>query len=268
MTFSASLGALGWAWLFVVGVMLGVWLVELRTRNAGWVDAAWAGSLGSIGIGYGLLLDATPYRRLLVAALIACWSLRLTWVIVRRVRKHREEDPRYQRLRARAGARAHAWFFGFFQIQALAGAVLSLCLLTAMFNPAPLATPWTWMAVICFAIALAGESLADAQLARFRANPAHRGATCRIGLWRYSRHPNYFFEWMHWWTYALLSIGYSAGWWSLLTPLLMLYFLVKVTGLPETERHAASSRSDYADYQKTVSPFIPWFPKETNHEPD
>jgi steroid 5-alpha reductase family enzyme len=267
MTAAVMGRALGAAWLGSAAVMFAVWAVQVRTRNAGWVDAAWAGLIGAIAAGYGLFLPGDPCRRLLVASLAAVWSIRLTGMMIHRLRG-REEDARYRRLRERFGSAANRWFFGFFQAQALADALLSLGILTAMANPAPLASPWTAAALAVFFTAVIGETVADRQLAAHRADPANRGKTCRRGLWGASRHPNYFFEWLHWWTYALLSAGFAAGWWSLLPPAVMLFFLLKVTGIPETERQAARSRPDYAEYRNTVRAFFPWFPKEGSHESD
>jgi steroid 5-alpha reductase family enzyme len=111
-------------------------------------------------------------------------------------------------------------------------------------------------------LSIVGESIADAQLAKWRKNPANKGRTCRAGLWNYSRHPNYFFEWLHWWFYVPLTITLPFGWLSLALPALMLYFLLRVTGIPYTEMQAIKSRGDdYREYQRTTSAFIPWFPK-------
>jgi steroid 5-alpha reductase family enzyme len=91
---------------------------------------------------------------------------------------------------------------------------------------------------------------------------ANRGHTCRDGLWRYSRHPNYFFEWLHWWAYVPLSLGAAGGWATILAPLVMLFFLFCVTGIPATEAQALQSRgADYRQYQRTTSAFFPWFPR-------
>jgi steroid 5-alpha reductase family enzyme len=114
------------------------------------------------------------------------------------------------------------------------------------------------------ALAVVGESIADGQLARFRADPANRGRTCREGLWRYSRHPNYFFEWIHWWAYVPLAA--SSAWWpaTLAGPALMLFFILYVTGIPPTEERALLSRGDdYREYQRTTSAFFPWFPRRS-----
>ena len=111
-------------------------------------------------------------------------------------------------------------------------------------------------------IGLAGESLADAQLRRFKARPESKGKTCREGLWNYSRHPNYFFEWLIWIGYGILALGAPWGWLGMISPLAILYILTRLTGIPLTEEQAIRSRGDdYRDYQRTTSAFIPWFKK-------
>jgi steroid 5-alpha reductase family enzyme len=126
-------------------------------------------------------------------------------------------------------------------------------------------TTWGWSdyaGIIVWLIAVIGETTADRQLARFRSKPENQGKTCRIGLWNYSRHPNYFFEWIHWFTYVFLGIGSPYWWATLLGPVLMLIFLYKITGIPYTEKRALQTRGeDYRQYQQTTSPFIPWFPR-------
>jgi steroid 5-alpha reductase family enzyme len=113
-----------------------------------------------------------------------------------------------------------------------------------------------------WALAVAGESLADAQLRAFKSDPAHKGQVCRAGLWAYSRHPNYFCEWLIWCAYALLAISAPYGWLGLLSPAIILFLLVKVTGIPPTEKQSLRSRGPaYARYQNEVSAFFPWFPR-------
>ena len=144
-------------------------------------------------------------------------------------------------------------------------------LLVVAYHPVTHWTLWDLVAVLIWCVSVGNTILADRQLARFKQRPENRGKTCRAGWWRYSRHPNYFFEWLHWWAYVVLSIGSSYWWVTLVAPLVMLHFLLNVTGIPPTEAQALASRGDdYRQYQRTTSAFIPWFPSRTrrvaNHE--
>ncbi|MHC4931809.1 MAG: DUF1295 domain-containing protein [Planctomycetota bacterium] len=242
-------------WLAVAGVMALLWWRQRRTKDATSVDAAWALALGLLAILYAVRVDGETGRRLLVAFVACLWSFRLGLFLLRsRVAGERVEDGRYRALREHWGRRAQLWFFFFYQGQALVAALFSLPFYFAMQRAGPL-DPWDAVGAALGLLAIVGELLADAQLARWRS--AHPGRTCRAGLWRYSRHPNYFFEWVHWWAYVLIA----AGWWpTLLGPALMLLFLFRLTGIPYTEKQALKSRPDYREYQRTTSVFFPWFP--------
>lgn len=242
-------------------VMLLFYLVQRRTRNAGVVDFVWAAGVGVLAVFYAAGASGTPERRLLLAFLAGGWSLRLAaYLLVNRV-LGRPEDGRYEMLRHNWGDKAQVFFFAFFQIQALWAVLFSIPFLPAAYSEAALGL-LDFLALLVWLVAVGGETLADRQLARFRADPASRGKTCRVGFWRYSRHPNYFFEWIHWFTYVFLSIGSPFWWVSLMGPVVMLLFLYKVTGIPYTEKRALESRGeDYRRYQQMTSPFIPWFPK-------
>jgi steroid 5-alpha reductase family enzyme len=181
---------------------------------------------------------------------------------VNRVRG-KDEDGRYQTLRARWGDQAQSRFMVFFQAEGFLDVLLSLPFVVVVNIDVRELTIWAYVAIGLWVIAVAGETTADRQLAAFRADPANRGTTCRRGLWRYSRHPNYFFEWLHWWTYVLIAIGNTFWWATLVGPALMAFFLFKVTGIPATEAQAVASRGDdYRDYQRTTSAFVPWPPKQ------
>jgi steroid 5-alpha reductase family enzyme len=146
--------------------------------------------------------------------------------------------------------------------QAAFVAIFSLPFLVAASNHATQGNGWLVAAVLVWALSLGGESLADRQLAAFRADPANRGHACRAGLWRYSRHPNYFFEWLHWFAYLLLGAGSPWWWLALAGPLLMGVSLVWFTGIPYVEAQSLRSRGeDYRRYQQETSMFFPWFPK-------
>jgi steroid 5-alpha reductase family enzyme len=139
---------------------------------------------------------------------------------------------------------------------------LSTPFLLAALNPRPRLSPFEYAGAALWLVAWMGEIAADWQLHRFKANPANRGVTCRAGLWRYSRHPNYFFEWLIWVAFAVFAMGSPYGYVSLFAPLLMLYFLFRVTGIPATEAQALRSKGDdYRRYQTSTSAFVPWFPR-------
>lgn len=250
----------GWAALAAVMVVL--WIVERLRRDASLVDVGWAFGVGALVLWFALVTDAPPARRGLVAAAALAWSLRLGLYLLADRVVGKPEDGRYAALRRAWGPRAGLWFFGFFQLQALAALLFALPMAFAMRNPAPVPSAFDVAAVALLAVVLVGESVADAQLARFRANPANRGRTCRVGLWGWSRHPNYFFEWLHWFVYVLFAAGSGWMWVNLSAPALMLWLLFRVTGIPATEARALETRgADYRDYQATVSAFVPRPPR-------
>jgi steroid 5-alpha reductase family enzyme len=156
--------------------------------------------------------------------------------------------------------------FWFFQSQAVACAVFAVPLLLALLNERPLG----WLdalAVVIWLAAVTGETLADRQLARFRHDQRNRGRVCRSGLWAWSRHPNYFFEWLHWWSYVCLAWGAPWGWLAVIGPAVMLYLLLRLTGIPPTEAQAVRSRGEaYREYQRTTSAFIPWPPRRSREQ--
>jgi len=251
-------------WAIVAAMMALLWAVQRTTGDAGIVDVGWAAGLGILAVLYAALAGGAAPHRVLVAVVAGLWSARLaTYVFVDRVRG-KPEDGRYRTLRAKWGANAQRNFFVFFEVQALLDVILSVPFLVIATNRSSALSGWEGTAVVLWLIAVGGEWLADRQLARWRADPANRGRTCRAGLWRYSRHPNYFFEWLHWWVYVIMAVG--VGWWwfaTLVGPAVMSFFLFRVTGIPATEAQALASRGDdYRDYQRTTSMFVPWFPKK------
>lgn len=243
-------------WAAVAVAMAIVWLIQKRSRRADWVDVAWTLGTGSLAAAFALASDGEIVRRALIAALSGLWSLRLAWHLVSRLRRS-PEDGRYLRLRAQHGDAADRWLFWFFQVQALLCVFFATPALIAARNANPVGWPEA-LGVLVWAVAVAGESTADRQLNRFRSARPDSPAVCRTGLWKYSRHPNYFFEWIHWWTYVCVGWQAPVGWLTLAGPTAMLLLISKVTGIPPTEAQALAKRGEaYRKYQREVSPLFP-----------
>ena len=240
------------------------WAIRLRTGQSGWIDACWSGSvgLGSILLALAPFHDIAP-RQWLCAALAGAWSLRLAAHIVRRTAKAEKDDPRYAALIADWGGAWRGRLFLFLQIQAACAFGLAVAVGAAAHAPRP-GLGWQDAlggAIIAFSIL--GEAIADAQLRAF-AREGRRGAVADKGLWGWSRHPNYFFEWLGWFGYAAIAIapGYGWGWLALIGPLMMYWLLVHASGIPPLEAHMLRSRGDaFRAYQGRVSAFFPLPPK-------
>ncbi len=213
-----------------------LWLVQRRTGNAGIVDVAWAASIGLAAVWLGLQQASSPERGFVAVAMGALWGARLALHIHRRSHG-KPEDGRYAQLRRDWGDSVQPRMFRFYQFQAVTVAFFALPYALIVSRAEPWGTPMDWAALVIWLTAFTGEALADAQLEQFkRQPPAQRGPVCQLGLWRYSRHPNYFFEW-----------------------------LVRVTGIPATEAQAVRSKGEaYRAYQRTTSAFLPWFPRKAD----
>ena len=240
--------------------MAATWELQRRTRNAGYVDVVWAGLMAASALFYSVVGVGADLPRLLVALLGGLWGLRLALHLLARVLRE-PEDGRYRYLRQHWQDDQRR-FFAFFMAQAASVALFSLPFLVAASNHATRGSGWFVAAVALWVFALGGEWLADRQLATFRADPGNRGRVCRVGLWSWSRHPNYFFEWLHWFAWVLLSIGSPWWWLSLAGPLLMGASLLWLTGIPFVEQQALRSRGEaYRQYQRETSKFFPWPPR-------
>lgn len=253
------LAALGTLLVFLV--MTALWLLGIRNRNFSYVDIGWSANFTLLALLYATFAGGWPTRKWVIAAMFSLWSLRLAGHLAKRIIGEPEEG-RYVDLRQRWATNLKAMFFGFFQLQAALNVVLALPLLIACLNPAP---RLHWLEVLGVAIwltGLIGESIADGQLAAFKRNASNRGRVCDVGLWRYSRHPNYFFEWTIWIGYAVFALASPWGWLALAMPALMLHFLINVTGVKATEEQALRSKGElYRDYQRRTSMFVPLPPR-------
>jgi len=227
--------------------------------NYGIVDIAWSYSFAALAAVYALFGAGWPVRRALVAAMAAAWSVRLgTHLLVRIARKHPAEDGRYRQLRQEWGARFAPRMAGFFQLQAASVVILGVPFLAACTNPEPSLKPLEIAGLALWLAAISGEALADAQLAMFKRDPGNAGAVCDAGLWRYSRHPNYFFEWLIWVSFFAFGAASPWGWIGVASPACILFLLLRVTGIPATEEQAIRSKGEaYRRYQERTSAFVP-----------
>jgi steroid 5-alpha reductase family enzyme len=250
-------------------IMTGAWLAWRATRNSGWVDATWTFGLGAVGcigaLGPSLLSGSWTVRQVLVAALIVFWSLRLGLHIAQRTARI-SDDPRYAKLLQGWGSDASQQMYWLVQKQALVSIPLALSVILAAWNPAPGLRVQDFLAVLVLIVAIVGEGVADAELRRFRADPANRNRVCDAGLWGWSRHPNYFFEWFGWLAYPLFAIdltgAYPWGWIAIAGPLCMYWLLVHVSGIPPLEEHMLERRPDaFRAYQARTNAFFPAPPR-------
>jgi steroid 5-alpha reductase family enzyme len=256
--------------LAAIGVSLSVlmtlaWIVQQRTGNSGWVDTIWTYSVGLVSAVAALwpLGGGLATRQVIAAALVLLWSVRLgTHIAVRS--RHTADDPRYASFAQEWGAAAPRRMFGLLQIQAWAAAPLAFAVFLAAHAPLSALRIQDYVGVAIALTAIVGEAAADEQLRRFKVDPAHAGQVCNVGLWRWSRHPNYFFEWLGWLAYPAiaLSAAYPWGWASLAAPAIMYWLLVHVSGIPPLEAQMLRSRGDrYRAYQAETSPFFPLPPQ-------
>lgn len=252
--------------LFMVLAMALAWSIARHPGKSGWTDTIWSYATGIAGALGPLAATGPAGRRYVVAAMAAFWGLRLGTHILRRTLKGRD-DPRYADLRRQWGDQWESRLLRFLMIQAACGWILTLSIVVAASNPAPFPAWSDWAGAALLAFAVMGEGLADRQLRAFVADPANRGKVMDRGLWAWSRHPNYFFEWLGWFGYALIAIGPAASWpWgfaALSTPAFVYWLLVHASGIPPTEAHMVRSRGQaFRDYQDRVSAFFPRPPRK------
>lgn len=238
--------------------MAASWFVQRMTGLSGWIDTIWSLSVGVGGTAAALFAHGAFERRMTVLAIVAAWALRLGSHIGTRT-KGGGEDPRYAKFMEAWGDSAAWRLFLFLQVQALAAFVLVFAVYLAALNDEAYPRLLDFVGVLVAVAALAGETVSDAQLSRFRKAPQAKTEICETGLWRYSRHPNYFFEWLFWCCWPLFAVSTShLSWLSLLAPVLMYWLLVHVSGIPPLEEHMLRSRGDqFRILQRRINAFFP-----------
>lgn len=240
-----------------------LWLLSLLMKDASIVDIFWGAGFVIAGAAYYLLTDGYEGRRLLALGLLAVWGLRLTLHLARR-NLGKGEDFRYARWRTQYGA--SWWWYSLFHVFLLQGLVMwivSLPILAAQFHAEPAAlTVLDLLGALVWLVGFIFEGLGDWQLARFRANPDNRGQVLNTGLWRYTRHPNYFGDAVQWWGFFLIALSTSWGWLTVVSPVVMTFLLMRVSGVAMLEKTLKKTRPEYQEYIETTSAFFPRPPRK------
>lgn len=244
-------------------LMVAGWLVSLVYRNVTLVDSLWGLGFPLMAWVTFLLSEGFTGRKVLIAVLVTLWGLRLSIYLSWR-NWGKEEDPRYQKMRRKAGPKFPVRsFYSIFMLQAGLMWVISLSLQYGQIAPEPAKfTPWDGIGALLWCLGFGFQALGDWQLTAFKADPANQGRVMDQGLWAYSRHPNYFGESLMWWGIFFITLAVPHGGWTIISPLTITFLLLKVSGIPMTERVIQKSRPGYKDYIRKTSAFIPWFPKK------
>ena len=244
-----------------------IWVWQRRLNDAGIVDVFWSMMVASLGLFYCIAGFGNHTRRLLAGAMVFVWAMRLSHYLLERWLRS-PEDERYTTMKQEWGKAAQVRLFSFYQFQAMVCVLFSIPIFIAANNNSDI----NWLdgiGVLIFLVSLMGEWTADRQLDEFKQQRGNVGKVCQTGLWSLCRHPNYFFEWMHWFGYVFLAITVSWGWVSLVAPIAMYYFLTQKTGIPATEKQALKSKGDaYREYQRTTNAFFPWPSKTPKSVPE
>ncbi len=260
MTFASAVAALIFAECALAVIMAVAWAAQRATGRSGWIDAIWTLGVGAIGaiLAVAALGDVgAGWRQGAVAAAILLWAARLGGHIIVRT-LNGPDDPRYAKLIEDWGDKASLRLFAFLQVQAVVGATLALAVALAAHATSPHFRIADGLGLVVFVIALAGEAVADAQLARFKADPTRKGQICDVGLWGRSRHPNYFFEWLVWAAFAIAASGDAVGLLAWIAPALMYAVLRYASGVPPLEEHMLRTRGEaFRAYQERTPVFFP-----------
>lgn len=245
----------------VVSLFTVLWLASLALRNSSIVDMWWGPGILLIGLTYRLTTHGAPVRSTLVVAALALWAVRLAWHIGARNIGH-GEDFRYAKWRQDRGA--SWWWFSYFKVfllQSVIAWIISWPLYPAMASPAPVTlTPIDIAGVALFVAGFLFEAIGDEQLRRFKAHPANKGRVLDSGLWRYTRHPNYFGEALLWWGLGCFSVS-TGQYLPLIGPAIMTYLLLRVSGVAMLEDALRETKPDYAAYIRRTSSFFPRPPR-------
>lgn len=248
----------------VLAVMVGLWFVALWLRDVSFIDAFWAFNMGLVAVFDFAVTDGDPGRKVLLTGLCVAWALRLGGHLFVRWRRT-GSDKRYEALLGRLTARGLSWpvasLIFVFLLQGMLLLLVSLPVQIGQAYDQPPLGALGWVGAGLAAFGLIFEAVADRQLERFKADPAQAGQVMDRGLWRYTRHPNYFGDACVWWGLGLIACEVPWGWTALAGPAFLTFTLLKWSGAPLLERGMASTRPGYGDYVRRTSGFIPWPPR-------
>lgn len=242
-------------------LMVILWLIYLFQRNAGIVDIGWGLGFMIAAWSYFFLGNADLFKMIAITAMATIWAVRLLTYLSLRYDTGKE-DPRYTRMRKRwGGDPTNGLFLMMFIFQGVLVVMISIPFFIVDFGSDPEWSKWELIGIVVWLAGVIGEGFADAQLATFNKDPENKGKVCNNGLWRFSRHPNYFFESIVWIGFFLFALPSYGGVFAIVSPLIILLLLLKVSGIPLAEEQSLASKGDlYKEYQRTTSAFIPWFP--------
>ena len=247
----------------VLGLMTLLWVLSLALRDSSIVDPFWGTGFVVVNwLYFALTPGGFPARKWLICILVTIWGLRLSLHLLRR-NWGKGEDFRYRKWREEAGNRW--WWMSFFRVFLLQGVLLwiiSAPLLAAQIRPTPERLTWLdWIGAVVWAVGFFFEAVGDLQLTRFRSNPANKGKVLNTGVWRYTRHPNYFGDAAQWWGYFLIAVA-GGGFWTIWSPIWMTVMLLRVSGVTLLEKTLSTTKPGYQEYVESTSAFVPWFPRK------
>ena len=215
-----------------------MWIYHLIIKNAAIVDVGWG--LGFILLCLIYILEGHGFnlRNTICLIMILLWGLRIVFYLLKRFTAEKEEDKRYKKIRQGFGEMAWLKFLLIFEFQAALEMIIGIPMIIVSFNPNPGLSLFEIVGLLIFIVAFIGEAIADQQLFDFKSNKMNKGKTCDIGLWQYSRHPNYFFEWLVWVGFFVYALGSPMGWVAIISPIVMYYLLMYVSGVPMAEEQS------------------------------
>jgi steroid 5-alpha reductase family enzyme len=248
--------------LLILGLMIVLWLVSLALKNSSIVDIFWGtGFVIVTWLIFFLTPDGFLPRKILTILLVTIWGLRLSIHILLR-NWGKPEDFRYQKWRQESGS--IWWLKSFFQVFLLQGFlmwIISTPIIAAEISSVSPLGFLDYLAVIVWGVGFFFETTGDYQLKKFKSDPANKGKVLDIGVWRYSRHPNYFGDAFQWWGFYLLALS-TGAWWTIFSPVIMTLLLLKVSGVALLEKSLKETKPQYREYMEATSAFVPWFPRQ------